>query len=307
MNTTQFYGTWTALVTPFHRDGHVDWNTFEALIRKQMASSVQGVVVGGTTSESPTLSTQEKAKMLEVALNARTPNKKVILGTGSYNLQEVLSFVSTMNESDVDAFMVITPYYNKPNQKGLFHYFRNIAEITYKPIILYSNPGRCGISIGEDIIEQLHGLYPHICGLKECGTSCTRIADIIKRTGPSFTVLSGDDPMTLPFMSVGAKGVVSVMSNLIPETIACMTSYMLNNQMLEAQEIYLSIAELYYPIVSIDSNPIPIKEAMHQTGLLENPYVRPPLCQTDESNKQIIAKALQHPIISALQSAALKE
>lgn len=301
MNTTQFYGTWTALVTPFEKNGQINWNTFEVLVKRQMASSVQGVVVGGTTSESPTLTTAEKAKMLDIALASRTPNKKVILGAGSYNLQEVLSFVKTMDGYGVDALMVITPYYNKPNQKGLFHYFRNIAELTSKPIILYSNPGRCNITIGTDILEQLNTLYPHICGLKECGSSCARVTEITQRMGASFKVLCGDDPMTLPFMSVGAKGVVSVLSNLIPDTIAQMTAHMLDNQMLEAQKIHHDIAGLYYPCLNIDANPVPIKEAMYQAELLGNPYVRPPLCQADETAKQVIAQILKHPFIKNIK------
>ncbi|MCZ6671837.1 MAG: 4-hydroxy-tetrahydrodipicolinate synthase, partial [Verrucomicrobia bacterium] len=199
-----FYGVLTAMVTPF-KDGNVDWKGLRSFTDWQIDQGVQGLVPVGTTGESPTLSHEEHTQVVEAVIDQTGGRVPVVAGAGSNSTREAVGFTKKVHDLGADAILHVTPYYNKPNQKGLFHHFSAVAEATDKPIILYSIPSRCVIDIGIDTLVRLREKYPHVNVIKESGGSCDRVCEIRQALGDSMTILSGDDSLTLPFISVGAK------------------------------------------------------------------------------------------------------
>src|SRR5216110_984510 len=216
-----FRGTFTALVTPF-RDGDIDVSALEDLIEKQIAAGITGIVAIGTTGESPTLSHDERQQVIR--LTVATANKRcvVIAGTGSNATEHAVADTKTAEKLGVDGALLVAPYYNKPSQEGLFRHFKTIAEATSLPTMLYNIPGQCGVDIGPDIVVRLAKECRNIVSIKEASGSVERISELLARLPESFTILSGDDSLTLPFMSVGAVGVVSVASNLFPAEVCAL-------------------------------------------------------------------------------------
>jgi 4-hydroxy-tetrahydrodipicolinate synthase len=191
-----------------------------------------------------------------------------------------------------DAFMVVVPYYNRPSQEGLFLHFSAIAEATNKPIIIYSSQLRCGIDVDVSILAKLFKKYPHVCGLKEAGTSCNRVSQVIKELGPDFCVLSGDDSLTLPFMAIGGRGVIGVAANLIPEQVVEMVKYALDNDLEKASDLN----KRYYPLfrtLFAETSPIPIKHALWKCKRISSPEVRLPLCELQPSNATALENTLK--------------
>ena len=216
-----FRGTFTALVTPF-RNGSIDVSAFQTLIETQIAAGITGVVAIGTTGESPTLSHDERQQVIR--LTVATANKRcvVIAGTGSNATEHAVADTKTAEKLGVDGALLVAPYYNKPSQEGLFRHFKAIAEATSLPIILYNIPGRCSVDITPETVVRLAKDCRNIVSIKEASGSVDRVSDLRRRLPESFTILSGDDSLTLPFMSVGAAGVVSVASNLFPAEVCAL-------------------------------------------------------------------------------------
>ncbi|MGB0257897.1 MAG: 4-hydroxy-tetrahydrodipicolinate synthase [Coraliomargarita sp.] len=280
MNTNQFSGVFTALATPM-RDGAVAYDDLDTLIAHQLAGGIDGLVSVGTTGESPTLDTPEHLDVIRATVKAAAGKVPVYAGTGSNSTAEAVELTREAEAAGADGFLVVAPYYNKPSQEGLFLHFSQIAEVTEKPIILYSIPGRCGIEISVDVTARLYEKYPHVCCMKAAEGSCEKVIDYVRTLGPDYAVMSGDDGLTLPFMSAGATGVISVASNLVVAPLVKMVADANAGNYCAARETFLK----YYPLfkaIFLDPNPVPIKYALKQAGIIGSEEVRMPLSPITE-------------------------
>jgi 4-hydroxy-tetrahydrodipicolinate synthase len=285
-----FTGTYTALVTPF-REAKLDEPAFERLVRHQIAGGVDGVVPVGTTGESPTLSFEEHIYVVELAIRLAKGKVRVIAGTGGNSTDEAVYLTLAAEKAGADATLQVAPYYNKPTQEGLYQHFRAIAFATKLPVILYSIPGRCGVEISVETVRRLARDCRNIVGIKEAGGNADRVCQIRAAVGKRFTILSGDDSLTLPFMAVGAHGVVSVASNLIPREVARMVRLFGAGKAAAAFKIH----ETYYPLfrdLFVETNPVPIKAALALRGLMQAEY-RLPLVPLSESSRETLRSTLK--------------
>src|SRR3954470_1052479 len=257
-------GTITALATPF-RDGQVSYDDLKKLVTHQIKNGINGLVPVGTTGESPTLSYDEHMDVIRFVVAEARGRVPVIAGTGSNSTHEAIELTKLSHEAKADAMLVVAPYYNKPSQEGLFRHFAEIAETTDKPIILYSIPGRCGIEISVNVVERLRAKYKHVAWVKEAGGSVDRVDQLKQALGRDITVLSGDDSLTLPFMALGAEGVISVASNLYVREVTKLVHLGLEGDFAKALQLHRK----YYPTfkaIFIESNPSPIKFALAEMG-----------------------------------------
>jgi len=246
-------GAITALITPFHNNA-VAFDDLRKLVEFQIKSGIHGLVPVGTTGESPTLSHEEHIAVVRAVIQYAKGRVPVIAGTGSNSTEEAVQLTKFSHDAGADAMLVVAPYYNKPSQEGLFRHFSALAESTDKPIILYSIPGRCGIEIGVPVIERLRAKYPNVRYIKEAGGSVDRVDQIKHALGKDMTVLSGDDSLTLPFMAVGAEGIISVASNFIPKEVAQLAELSLAGDFAKA----LKLHRKFYPCSrACSSSPIP--------------------------------------------------
>src|SRR5437870_904869 len=216
-----FRGTFTAVVTPF-RNGDVDFAAFEKLAEAQIAAGITGVIAVGTTSESPTLTHDEKHEVIECAIKIANGRCKVIAGVGTNSTRDSIEATKFAEKTGADGALLVAPYYNKPSQEGLFRHFKAIADATKLPVMLYNIPGRCSVDILPETVIRLAENCRNIVSIKEASGSVDRVAELRRRLPNEFTILSGDDSLTLPFMSVGAAGVVSVASNLYPAEVCAL-------------------------------------------------------------------------------------
>jgi len=275
--------TFTAIVTPF-KSGKLDEDALNKLLHQQIEGGVDGVVPVGTTGESPTLNCDEHLRVIELTVAAAAGKVKVLAGTGGNATEEAIYLTKEAEKRGVDGSLQVAPYYNKPSQEGLFQHFKAIAESTELPIILYSIPGRCGVAIEVCTVKKLSDHCPNIVGIKEAGGDADRVSQLRQELGNEFIILSGDDALTLPFMSVGAQGVISVASNLIPERISAMVNYFANGQIADALSIHQQHYQLFKTLF-IETNPVPVKEALHMMGHIE-PEIRLPLVSMTDSKLQ---------------------
>ena len=286
MDKNLLHGVHTALITPM-KDGGVSYGDLEKLISMQIAGNVSGLVPCGTTGESPTLSKEEHIEVIQKTIDITQGKLPVIAGTGANSTKEALFLTEKADNAGADAFLVVAPYYNKPSQEGLFQHFSQIAERTEKPIVLYSIPSRCGIEISTQTVLRLRDNFPHVCALKEAGGKSSKVSETVVSLDSDFTVLSGDDGLTLPFIACGAKGVVSVASNLIPQTVASLVAEAMNGRFSEAREIHLENYQFFTDIFC-EPNPVPIKTLMLLKGIISSPEVRLPLCPPKTSNMELL-------------------
>ena len=285
-----FTGTYTALVTPFQR-GAIAYAELRKLVEFQIKGGISGLVPVGTTGESPTVSHEEHLEIIRCTIAAARGRVPVIAGTGSNSTREAVDMTKAADAAGADGLLLVAPYYNRPTQEGLFRHFAEIAEATAKPIILYSIPGRCGIEISVNVIERLRTRFPHVAHIKEAGGSVDRVDQIIQALGDSVTVLSGDDSLTLPFMSVGARGVISVASNLYPREVGRLVTHALAHDYPKARKLHRQL----YPVfkgIFIESNPSPIKAAMVRAGLIGSEEVRSPLCSISAASRKSLFATL---------------
>ena len=271
-----FTGTYTALVTPFNRDGSVDYVKLRALVEWQIAEGVDGVVPVGTTGESPTLEYDEHHRVIEEVAQAAAGRIKVIAGTGANSTAEALMLTREALAQGVDATLQVCPYYNKPSQEGLYRHFSTVADLGL-PVVLYNIPGRSGREIAVETVARLAG-HEKIVAIKEAGGSVERVSAILDAC--DLTVLSGDDMLTLPMMSVGAQGVVSVASNLVPRLVGDLVRAATRGDLAAAGCLHARLYHLFRDLF-IDTNPVPVKCAMAMTGRIEEVY-RLPLCETSD-------------------------
>lgn len=284
-----FAGTHTALVTPF-RDGVFDSESFRRLIERQIAGGVAGIVPVGTTGESPTLDHDEHLDVIRVAVEAAAGRCLVMAGTGSNATTEAVAMTVEAERAGAGAALLVAPYYNKPSQEGLYRHFRAIAESVRIPLVLYSIPGRCGIEIGIETVQRLAADCPNICAIKEAGGSVERVSQLRASLPDAFEILSGDDSLTVPFLSVGAVGVVSVASNLLPREVSQMVSLGLAGDMAAAREIHSRLYPLFKNLF-VEPNPVPVKFALSLLGET-TADVRLPLCEMSAENQEKVRATL---------------
>ena len=288
MDKKLLHGVHTALITPM-KDGKVSYGDLENLISKQIDGNVSGLVPCGTTGESPTLCKDEHLEVIRQTIGMANGKIPVIAGTGANSTEEALFLTENADQAGADAFLIVAPYYNKPSQEGLFALFLAIAKRTEKPIVLYSIPSRCGIEISTDTVKRLREHHPHICALKEAGGRSSKVSETVVALDSDFTVLSGDDGLTLPFMACGAKGVVSVASNLIPQKVVSLVSLALEGKFIDAQKVHLENYNFFTDIFC-EPNPVPIKTLLHLKNVISSAEVRLPLSPVSNSSKQLLEK-----------------
>lgn len=285
-----FTGTYTAIVTPFRR-GVLDEPALERLIKAQIKGGVDGIVPVGTTGESPTLDYEEHVRVIELAVQFANRKVKVLAGTGGNSTSEAIYLTRAAEESGADGSLQVAPYYNKPTQEGLFQHFSAIARETKLPIVLYSVPGRCGVEIGVETVKRLASESKNVVGIKEAGGSADRVSQLRAALGPKFEILSGDDSLTLPFMAVGAQGVVSVASNVIPREVTRMVNAFASGKIADAQKLHAKFYPLFKDLF-IETNPVPVKAALAMMGMIEEEY-RLPLVPMSAKNKEMLRATLK--------------
>jgi 4-hydroxy-tetrahydrodipicolinate synthase len=280
-------GVFTALVTPFNDDGSVDYGALREHVQWQVAEGVAGVCPVGTTGESPTLSPEDHLKVIEATVEAVAGRVAVIAGTGANSTEEALELTKAVQDMGVSATLQVTPYYNKPNAEGLYRHFATVADLGV-PVVLYNVPGRSAKEIPLSVVARLAS-HPHVCAIKEAAGSVDRVS-AIRQIAPELTILSGDDSLTLPMISVGAEGVISVSSNIIPREMSQLVAYALDGDYAAARALH----EKYYPLfrdMFCDTNPIPVKMGLAMMNRIR-PIFRLPLCESDAATTEIIRNTM---------------
>ncbi len=290
LNPSVYSGAWTALVTPM-RNGAVDYSDLKKLVDFQVAGGIDGILSVGTSGESPTLTHEEHLEVIAKTIEFAAGRVPVLAGTGANSTHEAVLLTREAEKLGAQAFLHVAPYYNKPGQEGVYRHFAEIASATDKPIMLYSIPGRCGIEISVETIVRLRKAFPNVIGVKEAGGSCDKVSRLVRELDPDFLVMSGDDSLTLPFMSLGARGVISVASNLFPWQVAEMTAEMRAGNLAAALKIHNAMADLFKKFF-IEPNPVPVKFALARAGVIGSPEVRLPLVEMSAENCAVVAAAL---------------
>lgn len=276
------------MATPFTKGGAVDYDTLKAMVESQVEGGVEGICAVGTSGESPTLDHDEHRKVVEKTIEYAAGKVLIIAGTGSNSTSEAVSLTkAAISMGGADATLQVTPYYNKPNAEGLYRHFMTVADLGL-PVILYNVPGRAGKEIPLDVVRRL-AQHPNIVAIKEAAGSVDRVS-AIKNILPDFTVLSGDDSLTLPMISVGAEGVISVASNIIPREMSEMVRLALAGDFAAAGKYHAKYYELFRDLF-IDVNPVMVKEALWLMGRFERVF-RLPLCETDDVKLAQMKKTL---------------
>ena len=282
-------GTITAMATPFCKDGSVDYGALKAIVEEQVAGGVEGICAVGTSGESPTLDHAEHHSVIEKTIEYAAGRVKIVAGTGANSTAEAVSLTkAAIAMGGADASLQVTPYYNKPNAEGLYRHFMTVADLGM-PVILYNVPGRAGKEIPLDVVSRL-AAHPNIVAIKEAAGSVDRVS-AIKNAVPGFTVLSGDDSLTLPMIAVGASGVISVASNVIPRQMGDMVRSALSGDFAKALEYHAKFYPLFRDLF-IDTNPVMVKEALAMLGKIERVF-RLPLCETTEANRERLRATLK--------------
>jgi len=290
MTRPTLQGSIVALVTPF-RNGKVDEAKLRELVDFHAAQGTDGIVPCGTTGESPTLSHDEHKRVVEIVIEAARGRLPIIAGTGSNSTAEAIDLTGHAKRAGAAAALVVSPYYNKPTQDGLYRHFRAIAEAVDLPIVVYNIAGRTAVNIETDTLARLAKDCANIIGVKEASGSLDQMTQVILACGPEFTVLSGDDNLTLPLMSVGGRGVISVIANFVPRDTAEMTHAALAGDWKLARELHLRLFPLCRAMF-METNPIPVKETMALMGMLEPEY-RLPMCRMSDANRQKLRAVLE--------------
>jgi 4-hydroxy-tetrahydrodipicolinate synthase len=285
-----FQGSFVAMVTPF-RDGKVDEAKVRELVELHVANGTDGLIPGGTTGESPTLSHDEHRRLIDVVMAAAAGRIRVVPGTGSNSTAEAIELTRYAATAGAAGALVVNPYYNKPTQEGLYRHFRAVAECATIPIIVYNIQSRTAINVETDTLARLVRDCKNVVGVKEASGSLDQMTQVILACGPDFSVLSGDDNLTLPLMAVGGSGVVSVIANILPRETADMTHAALEGDWKRARDLHYKLFPLARAAF-METNPIPIKEAMAMAGML-TPEFRLPMCRMAEGNRERLRAVLK--------------
>ncbi len=285
-----FEGVFTAIVTPFTRDGKIDESALRKLVDFQIEKGISGIVPVGTTGESPTLSHEEHHRVIEIVIDQVNGRVPVIAGTGSNCTEEAIRMTEKAKEAGATASLQVAPYYNKPTQEGFYRHFTAIADAVDIPIIVYNIPGRSGKNIENSTMLEL-AKHKNIVGVKEASGNINQMMDLILNKPDSFVVLSGDDNLTLPLMALGGKGVISVASNIVPDRMAEFVGAALKGEWDTARKLHYELLPLFRAIF-IETNPIPIKAALAMKGMIEETY-RLPMCEMSEEHRKVLKSVLE--------------
>jgi len=279
----RFQGSIVALITPF-RNGQVDEPKLRELVEFHVKQGTDGIVACGTTGEDPGLSHDEHNRVVELIIETATNRLPVIVGTGSNSTAHTVELSRHAERAGAAAVLVVSPYYNKPTQEGLYRHFRTVAEAITLPVLVYNIQSRTAVNVETDTLARLHRDCRNIVGVKEASGSLDQMSQVIGACGPDFIMLSGDDNLTLPLMSVGGRGVISVIANIVPRDVADLTHAALDDDWKRARELHHRL----YPLAKaafLETNPIPIKEAMAMAGMIE-PEFRLPMCRMGDANRE---------------------
>jgi len=285
-----FKGTYTAIVTPF-KNGQIDEDGFRKLIDFQIAGGVDGIVPVGTTGEAATLDYDEHLRVIEIAVQQAKGRCKIIAGTGSNSTREAIELTQKAEKLGIDCALLASPYYNKPTQEGIYRHYRAIGESSSLSLMLYNVPGRTAGEIGIETCARLARDCETIVAIKEAGGSTDRVSALKNVLPPEFTILSGDDSMTLPFMAVGAVGVVSVASNIIPKPMTELVNNFLGERPTDSMRVHLRYFQLFKDLF-LESNPIPVKTALNLMGMIDAEF-RLPLCEMSTANREQLSRTLR--------------
>jgi 4-hydroxy-tetrahydrodipicolinate synthase len=284
---TKFRGTGVAIVTPFHKQGTIDFTALERLIEHLIAGGVNYLVVQGTTAETATLTREEKYALAEFVAEINNKRVPLVIGIGSNNTQEVINTIRSNSLDGYDAILSVTPYYNKPQQRGLYLHYKSIATVSPLPIIMYNVPGRTSVNMKPEITLQLAADFDNIIGIKEASGNIEQVMDIIRNKPKDFLVISGDDLLTLPLLGMGSDGVISVIANAYPKLFSEMVTLGLNGDMKKACEIHYKLTDFIRSVFA-DGNPSGIKAALEIMGIITN-NLRLPLVKIEKSHYNHLA------------------
>lgn len=284
-----FTGSLVAIVTPF-RKGKVDERAFGDLIEWQIANGTNGIVPCGTTGESATLSHEEHNRVIELTVEVVRRRVPVIAGTGSNSTDEAISLTQHAKQAGADGALLITPYYNKPTQEGLYRHYKAVADAVDLPLVLYNIPGRTGVNMLPTTIARLSAIQT-IVGVKEGSGSVQQASDVVQMCGDRLTVLAGDDSLTLPMMAVGGKGVITVTANITPAEMAALVTSFLAGHVAEARQIHFTLSPLFTALF-YETNPIPVKEALGMMGKID-PELRLPLCPMAQDTREKLSRIMK--------------
>jgi len=291
-NTEKLKGVWTALITPFKKDGSIDWDSFDKILDKQIEAGVTGLVVCGTTGESPTVKDEECTMLVKRAKEKVGDKCLIMAGTGTNDTLKSIEKSKHAKEAGADMLILVNPYYNKPTQKGLYLHFKTIAESTDLPIVLYNIKGRTGVNLETSTLCKLANEVKNIVGVKEASGDLEQIKSVCEQKPADFVVLSGDDNITFKIMrDYGVSGVISVASNIVPKEMIEMVNSTLNGEIEKAEQINSKLENLF-KILFIETNPIPVKYASFKMGLCENTY-RLPMCEIEEDHGKQVKELLR--------------
>lgn len=283
-------GCGTALITPFDKNLEVDFKAFRMLVRRQLDSGIHFLVPLGTTGETPCLEDNEKLHLLEIAVEESGGRVPVAAGAGSNNTKHVIQNIRMLEGTGVDAFLIVTPYYNKPTQDGMYRHFKSVSESTDKPIIMYNVPARTSVNMSAETCLKLAEL-DNIIATKEASSNYAQISEIIRNAPDGFSVLSGNDDETLSLVSTGARGVISVASNIAPKELSEFLNILLDGYIDDGRKLHHKLTPLFKNCFT-ESNPIPVKAGMFKMGLIEN-TLRPPLYPGTDNTLSVMEKTLK--------------
>jgi 4-hydroxy-tetrahydrodipicolinate synthase len=284
-----FQGVYTALITPFGQDGSVDETALRRIVNAQIEAGITGLVPMGTTGESPTVTHEENLRVIEVVLDEAAGRVPIIAGTGSNSTEEAIGMTRRAKELGASASLQVSPYYNKPSQEGLFRHFTTIADAVDLPMVVYNIPGRTGTNIETETLVRMSA-HPNVVAVKEASGSVKQMMEVLAAVPESFDVLSGDDNLAFPLTMLGGRGVISVVSNLIPGRMVELITRALHGEVSAARKIHFELLPLFRAAF-VDTNPIPIKYMMHRAGLCEERY-RLPMVPLSDSHRQEVDRII---------------
>ena len=289
MKIPELKGCGTALVTPFFEDGEVDYEAFGALVERQVKGGVDFLVPLGTTAETPTLDPMERVALLDITHDCAA-GRPLLVGCGSNSVRGTLAQMQILEGSAADAWLVVVPFYNKPTQEGMYQYYKTIAAESSKPVVMYNVPGRTGVNMLPETAGRIAREIPGVMGIKEASGKLEQAARIAAEAPSDFVVLSGDDDLTLDMMKAGARGVISVASNIVPDKVSALCAAALEGRMVEAEALNEALKPLYKACF-VESNPIPAKAALAELGLC-TAAMRLPLTPAADSTKELMREVL---------------
>jgi 4-hydroxy-tetrahydrodipicolinate synthase len=291
MSRLTFEGTYTALVTPFKDDQSIDWDAFDRLVEGQIAGGVQGIVPCGTTGESPALDYEEQLELVKRCVKLAKGKVTVLAGTGTNATKSTIAASQAAERAGADGVMIVVPYYNKPTQDGLLAHFTAAAAAVSVPVVVYNIPGRTGIDLAADTLARICEKSSNVVATKEATGNVLRAQEIARLLGPRCTILSGDDTLTLPMIAVGAKGVISVTSNLYPAEVSKTTRLALDGKFDEARKAHLALCRVHETMF-VEANPSPVKAALAHKGRMKD-VVRGPLVGISEAGRSKVVAAVE--------------